>query len=312
MFPYTEYDMRLGSMRKLLKIINQFLLGITVAAVIYYVFRNTRDIIQYHFNFSWYYIIGGLLVFCISTMGYFIVWEKIINSFGIHPTFLRSGKAWSLSRLGRFVPGYITFAILRLNIYNQYPKRSIALATVIEHITSIIAACYIVLISIIMSANLIPIQIKWGAIISSIFLLIILWPPLLKKITNIFLQLLKKDTVDVLPSYGKILVFIGSYMINCFTSGFAFYLILRALSPVGIENFFNITGAYFAAGLLGLLAPFAPAGIGVFEGVLFLILPVFLPKQIAIIGTILIRIIMVLGEMMIAGIFVIIGRNTAN
>ncbi|MEN8208869.1 MAG: hypothetical protein ABFR50_06430, partial [Candidatus Fermentibacteria bacterium] len=69
--------------------------------------------------------------------------------------------------------------------------------------------------------------------------------------------------------------------------------------------YLTITGIYSIAGLIGLAAFFAPSGIGIREGVLFLVLPAFIPGPTVIVGVIAIRLLTTAAELLLAGVFVI-------
>ena len=86
------------------------------------------------------------------------------------------------------------------------------------------------------------------------------------------------------------------------------YFILNSLLPVDFRYFLMITGAYEVAGLIGIAAVFAPSGIGVREGVLFLVLPAFIPTPAVIIGTIAMRLIATFTELFLSFVFVVVEK----
>ena len=53
---------------------------------------------------------------------------------------------------------------------------------------------------------------------------------------------------------------------------------------------------------------FLPSGVGIREGVLFLILPAFIPMPTVIVGAIAIRLITTAVELLLAGVFVLAER----
>ena len=55
-------------------------------------------------------------------------------------------------------------------------------------------------------------------------------------------------------------------------------------------------------GLAGMLAVFAPGGLGVREGILMLILPLLVPRESAIIAALLLRLVMIAAELSLAGV----------
>ena len=72
-----------------------------------------------------------------------------------------------------------------------------------------------------------------------------------------------------------------------------------------------ITSVYYIASLIGVAAIFAPAGIGVREGIVFLILPALISKPVVIFATILTRIIVTITEIFLASSFFLLDRYAA-
>jgi hypothetical protein len=118
-------------------------------------------------------------------------------------------------------------------------------------------------------------------------------------------KLLAREPIEEFPPYGLLLRFVGAYMFASLLHGMGLFFVLNSFSPVNFRYFLTITGAYYAAGLIGLSAVFAPSGIGVREGVLFLILPAFIPKPAVIVGVITMRLITTTAELFLAGVFVV-------
>jgi len=71
-------------------------------------------------------------------------------------------------------------------------------------------------------------------------------------------------------------------------------------------------GIYYAASLAGIAALFAPAGLGVREGIIFLILPTIIAKGIVIAGTIMIRIVSIAVEICLALFFYFYPQKNKN
>ena len=92
------------------------------------------------------------------------------------------------------------------------------------------------------------------------------------------------------------------YIIPGLLQGLGLYLLLLSLGPVEPGSYLAVTGAYYTAGLAGMLAFFAPGGLGVREGILMLVLPLVVPGESAIIAALLLRLIMIAAELFLAGI----------
>ena len=196
-----------------------------------------------------------------------------------------------------------------MDIHPEVPKRTIAVATGVEFITAMAASCLLVLISIVFipewtsSSSL-----RWIALGLACLFLIILYPPILKKLTDLAFRLIKREPLNDLPSYGLLLKLVGVNMLVGLPYGLGLFFAFNCFYPIGWNYFLIITGVYYAAALVGVAAIFAPAGIGVREGIVFLILPALISKPVVIFATILTRIIITIVEIFLASLFFALDR----
>lgn len=287
---------------------SRVLLIIVLVAVIWVVWKNVSEISSYSFEFKHSYLLASFIVIIINYFFCFLIWHRLTVSFGLHVPIIKAARGWFLSYLGKYVPGKIALLLVRMDAYGGYSGKKVAVATIVEYIIALVAACLVVLISLLFSPEIVSDYIRWVAVLGTVLLLLVLYPPLLKKMVNRVFKLIKKAPLHELPTYKNILLFVGAYMIATLVAGFALFLILNSLSPVSFKYYIIITGVYGIAGLAGLAAFFAPSGIGVREGVIFLVLPAFIPEPAVIVGAVSIRLITTVTELLLAGFFVGIGR----
>ena len=83
--------------------------------------------------------------------------------------------------------------------------------------------------------------------------------------------------------------------------GVGFYLFVDAVYPVAPQYILFLTGALAISSTLGLIAIFAPSGLGVREGALVYLLSLMMATPIAVIISVLTRIWMTLIEIGLIG-----------
>jgi hypothetical protein len=233
------------------------------------------------------------------------IWTRVGLLFGLNAPMLKAGKAWFLSQLGKYVPGKVTLLLVRFDAYSDYPKSRVAIATGIEYIASLASACVLILVALASASQTVPHYIQWAAGVGTVSLLLLLWPPLSMRFINWGLRLLKREQIEEFPPYGLLVRFVGAYMLEGLLHGMGLFFVLNSFSSVNFDYFLTITGIYYAAGLIGLAAVFAPSGIGIREGVLFIVLPAFIPKPAVIVGAISIRLITTAAEIFLTGVFIV-------
>jgi glycosyltransferase 2 family protein len=148
-----------------------------------------------------------------------------------------------------------------------------------------------------------PLWLKWAAPAGIAVTLALLSPPVLHRISGGIFRLTGREQPGLLPGYGKMLGLTAMYVVPGLLQGLGLYALLLSLGPVRSGSYLTITGAYYTAGLAGMLAIFAPGGLGVREGILMLVLPLVVPKESAIIAALLLRLVMISAELFLAGIF---------
>jgi len=143
---------------------------------------------------------------------------------------------------------------------------------------------------------------QWGWLVPLFVLgFISLHPQVLQKILNGLLLRLKREQVSLSISYADILWILLVCIVCWVVGGIGFYFFVNAVYPVAPQYFLFLTGALAISSMLGLVAIFAPAGLGVREGTLVYLLSFVMAAPVAVIVSILTRIWMTLIEIGLIG-----------
>ncbi len=286
----------------------RILLVVVLVAVGYALGRNLESLTAQDFQLRGHVLVLSLLCATLSHLLHFANWLFITRRLDIRRGVMASGKAYFVSRLGRYIPGKVTLLMMRFNEYKMYSRRAVIMAIGVDYVSSLAAAGFVVLIGVFSARGLIPEYIRYSSLVSTGVFLLALYPPILKRLSNILSALAKRPPLDVIPSYPQMLAFVAVKIIAALIQGMSFFLILRGLASVDMSYYLVTTGVYYAAGLIGIAALFAPQGIGVTEGVLYLVLPTFLPKPAVFVGALAIRLVLSVTELLLAVIFAIIDK----
>jgi uncharacterized membrane protein YbhN (UPF0104 family) len=195
-----------------------------------------------------------------------------------------------------------------MDAYRGYSKKKIAVATGVEMTIALAAACLLTLVGVVSASALLPAYALWIALFGFVAILVFLYPPLFLRIINFGFKLIKRAPIENSPPFKTMLKFIFAFMLVGLLHGAGLFFVLKSLSPIAFSQYLTITGVYYAAGLVGFFAIFAPAGIGVREGILMLVLPQFIAEPVVIVGAIVIRLLMTSSELFLAGTSVIIEK----
>jgi uncharacterized membrane protein YbhN (UPF0104 family) len=280
----------------------------TTVAVVWFVIANVGRISEYDYTFR---LSTLLIAFVVIVIGYLVglgIWRMIARVFKMKASLWVDGRGYFLSYLGRYVPGKIGLALVRIEAYSHYPADRVLMATGLEMIVSQAAAITLVILGMLFSPEFFPLYLRLASPICFGLLVSLMRPPVLEKGARAFSRIIGRSITNPATTYRENLSFTGFLCFQVFLHGLGLFLILNSLYDISITHYFAVTGVYYAAMFIGFIAAFAPAGLGVREGVMFLVLPFIVSREIAIVATIAMRLATMLAELLMAGVFTIVSE----
>ena len=222
-----------------------------------------------------------------------ISWQRLLSFLNVKITHQFAINTYGMSQLAKYVPGNIfQFAGRQaVGIASGLPGRALIKSTVLELIIiAIIGALFIILG--------LPLLVQW----LNFYLSAVLFFSIIVLVVLLVKYFYSSELSFAIIYYA---MFLGC-------SGFMFFVILSLLLPSSALTaalFLPISAAYVTAWLAGLLAPGAPAGIGVREFVIIAILQQYIEQADLLTAVLLGRMVTVGGDMFFYLIAVMIFRN---
>ena len=130
--------------------------------------------------------------------------------------------------------------------------------------------------------------------------LILAFPNLFLFLINWILNLKGNAPLELPIRYGPYLLGVVWTAVQCLLMGYSFWLMARAIVPVAGGDWYLFMASLQVAGIIGFFAFFAPAGIGVREGVLLALLHGTIPDPALALAVVLLRANQILVEVMLA------------
>ena len=285
------------------KIVNTVLFAITLLFIGMYIYKSIDTLSAFNFSINYLYIALAIISVVIAQLLASLIWFRLAHSFGLNTPLNDTVRIWLLSRFGRYIPGKVPFLLLRINLYKDVPAKSVTLATVTEYISTVAAALLVVTISL----SALPegyTTIPWYLnILIAAAIMVLLKPGVMGNIFNRMLTLFGKNPIQSFPSYKTIVYCVLAYILPIAFHGLGLFLVFNSMEAVNITYYPIITGLFYASSLVGLLAFFAPGGIGVREGLMMVSFSLFLDKPVVIVAAIAIRFITILAEVILLALF---------
>ena len=271
------------------------------------VWTNWNQVRDASFTFEVFPLLLSTLLFAFS---YFIqIWAWYLITLRLRIALSRSEtlESWIYSQFGKYLPGKIWLLLSRFYFYESKgkSKKNILVALYLETVTMIAAAALLFLAVLILHREL-GFFYSWGRygwlVLLSLLGLAFLHPRVLQKVLNWVLMRWKREPISLSISYSQILWVLFVCILSWIVGGIGFYLFIDSVCPVAPQYVFFLTGALAASSMLGLMAIFAPSGLGVREGALVYLLSFVMATPIAVIISILTRIWMTLIEIGLIGV----------
>jgi glycosyltransferase 2 family protein len=263
------------------------------------------------FTFEPVSLILSTLIFAFSYFIHVWAWYLITLKLGIAIPFRETMESWFYSQLGKYLPGKIWLVLGRFHLYESKgkSKKGIWLALYFELVIVIVAGGLIFLASIASFERARPYFGETTGWLLFPFLLAMafLHPRVLQEVINWILRRFKQEAIFLSISYPDVLWILSVCILSWLAGGIGFYLFIQSVFPVSSDQILFLTGALAFSNTLGMIALFAPSGLGVREGSLVYILSGVMPGPVAVIISVLTRIWMTLIEIGLIGVIYLAG-----
>ncbi len=231
-----------------------------------------------------------------------------LNGCGIN--YFKAITAYLYSILGKYIPGKVFMLLARIPAYEEAgaPIRKVTICFFLENICTLLGAAFLFLVSLLFFPNDLLADYQWAAIALVVVFFICINP----KIINFFLRILEKvihkKDMEIPITYGEmikvVLLFIGNWVIV----GIGFYMLTCSIYPIPMSEMLYSAGIFGLSCIIGILAIFAPSGLGVREGILVLGLGLIMPEEYAVIISIVSRLWMTVSELALIGIAFVVNQ----
>lgn len=250
-------------------------------------------------------------------------WQQLMINSGESPGFWPTARAYYCGHLGKYIPGKVSVLLIRATLLKDFGVRvSVAALTAAYETLAVMGVGLVLFLALVPYVINTDQLTEWPAWIQSVQSRPLLIPvlflfalfvslPLLSRLLNLFSKRITKSGVeasaaDPQASISIRLLYAGvfAFLISWCLHGLSLGLVVASLGSSGLEwqQWPVWTAAMSAALALGFAVLFAPAGLGVREGLIAAILagsPAIGPVN-AFVAALLIRIVSFASEILAA------------
>jgi len=259
---------------------------------------------QIHVEVNWFYVGAGLVCLMGARLSNAVNTWLLLRAMGVPLPMWRVVAVIWVSSLGRYIPGKVAVVagsmamLVRMGARFSVAGAALVLSTGIMILIGMVGSIP-VFFSPAMRERL-PSAWIFGVIVAGMAV-VCLYPPNFLAMCNVGLRILKREEI---PSGVRQGPFWGAVGVGVIRIGFvtmALWLAARSIALVGVETIPQTLGAASLASVLGFMAIFAPAGLGVHEAVYLLALKPMMGAAVAVLA-ILFRGMQIALDLVVAGI----------
>ncbi len=288
------------------------LLGLLVAAIAgLYFFRqaagawNSVDLMHLR---AWPVCLGAcgmLVLYLLQVPLAAIVWRKFLSDLQVRLTMRNAYAVMAFTQFGKYLPGNVAHHVGRVAVTRRFggdlPRLTLSL--LYENVFALLAGAHITAIFLIWRAS--PALERWlpagirpvllaGVTIAAVLVFLLL--------PRVVAWIQRKRQLEQPPaafrlSAANAIFGYGIFASSFLSLGFGFALLTHGISPEDGFPFLPLCGAFAAAWVIGVLVPGAPAGLGVREGVLLVMLAGVTSEPASIAAITVLRIVTTLGDL---------------
>lgn len=227
---------------------------------------------------------GAILSAIAAYQCLFIGWVMLLRRTG-HYSAGQAGsylRIWWISYLYRYVPGKVLLAVERARMGSAVgiPPAAGAALTVVETLLAILAGSAVSLLAFSYYTDA-DTAVFVGAAIFTI-VAVFVFPAVFRVLCGLrFVRTRYPELASVALGSGDILVSVIPYVLHYLLLGLSFFLLSHNLQLFSWATLPGLCGIYALSHVIGLIALFAPGGLGVREGALAVQLGRLLPTGVA-------------------------------
>ncbi len=275
------------------KIIKRILQVLIIGVIFYFlaknIYVNWNEIVKYDWDINYYFLACSFLLLMVGSVLMAFGWNLILRVLGGRLTYKKALKIFFITDLAKYVPGKVWTMVGKVYLCKKagIPVATTSASVFIQPMMQVVAGILMFLVSL-------PFWTESNDFVNKLYFflplipigLIMLHPAIMGRLLNFVLVKFKQEPVELHIKYRHILLILLSWCGLWVLTGITYYLLIIAVHPFPISRLPVTIGIFAIAGISQFLTP---SGIGVLEGVLTVLLGLYLPVPVAILIALLAR-----------------------
>lgn len=273
------------------------------AAVLYFVGRallHQLALVSWsELEFDPYLMAAAMAVMLAAKALLFLPYRFLIAGFcrppGLRPVM---GAIW-LGQMGKYLPGKVgTIVWIALLLQRHKVPRHVAVSVILIAVGLLVALGMLVAIPLLLWEPVracLPAAWLW-CLLAAAAGICCLHPRVFGAAINFLLRRLRREPIETLHRIRDLVIPIVAFLVQFSLLGLSYWLMARSITDVGVATIPVFISSAVTVTVVGFLAFFAPAGLGVQEGLLLVLLGPLIGPDLAAVVTVVMRLMQILAE----------------
>jgi len=290
------------------RIIRRTLQILLIGVIFYFLAKNLyvnwEKIGKYDWTINYYFLTYSFVLLIAGSILMALGWNLILRALGGRLGYKRALKIFFITDLAKYVPGKVWTMVGKVYLCGKegIPIAKTSASVVIQPLIQVIAGILMFLVSL-------PFWTKTNDFVNKLYFffpliplgLILLYPAVMSKPLNFVLVKLKQEPIELNIKYRAILLILLFWCGLWTLAGVTYYFLIISVHAFPVSRLPVTIGIFSIAGVSQFLTP---SGIGVLEGVLTVLLGLYLPVPMAILIALLARVWKTVAELVCVAITV--------
>ena len=216
-----------------------------------------------------------------------VVWRVVLTRLGARelPRFRTLADIYAKAWLARYIPGTVPWIAGKIYLAAQHgvAKSKLAVSTLVEAAAQVVAvsAVSLTLLAVDPRVGEISPALRWVVVIGAAAGFVAMTPPVFNRLLALGFRLLRRGT-PVAVRWPVVRDSLALYGGGAVLSGVSYALVMKSVVPdVGAADLLFLVGAFGFAGVVGMLTPLVPSGLGTRDATQLVLLLIILPAPTA-------------------------------
>ena len=287
---------------------------LVVVAIIVALQRNWSDVSRELSTLSGGSVAGAFALALASPILTLFGWRALLVDLGVRLALPASASVFFVGQLGKYLPGSVWSVAIQSDMGGRLgvPRRTLGIAGLLNLALAVLTAALVGLpaLPLLVRRSGEDVSLIWFAV-PVLLLVVLLWPPLLNRLIARGLRLLRRDPLPRALSGAAIVACVGWFVLAWLSMAAAVWVLAADLAPGASVRDLALTtlSGYCLAAGLGMLSVIVPAGVGVRDGLLVLLLVGLMPLGAATAIVVVHRFLSVVVDILLAGGAFLWGRS---